>query len=402
MKDVLSLARQQETWRLERCINLIPSENVTSPQVRELLASDFGHRYSLPVHDEIHGSFVENAYRGTRYLDEMESLGEELARDLFNASYASLKPLSGHVSGLIALISTCNPGDAILVVSPEDGGYDGYGPEYLPKILGLQVHYLPFDRERWNLRVEQARRMIEEVRPRLVILGASLFLFPYELSPLRRACDATGALLAYDASHVMGLIAGGEFQRPLEEGVDILLGSTHKSLFGPQGGLIAARGNLEEQLESMTWRALDNAHWNRIAALTQALMEAREFGKDYAGTVVKNARRLGRELDGMGFAVGFSQEGYTRSPQLLLEAEAIRERFGLSLNDLAIALEKNDIIVDSVGRIGTNEITRMGGQEEDMVEIAEVILRCAQGENVAEDVASIRQRFSLSYAFEDR
>ncbi len=402
MRDALSLVRQHEEWRLGRCINLIPSENVTSPQVRALLASDLGHRYSLPVHDEIHGSYVENAYQGTRYLDEVEALGEEVARKLFKAGYATLKPLSGHVSGFITLISTCSRGDEILVISPEDGGYDGYGPEYMPKLLGLRVQYLPFDRKSWNLRGEDACGMIEEVRPRLVILGASLFLFPYDISPLHRTCESVDALLAYDASHVMGLIAGGEFQRPLEEGVDLLLGSTHKSLFGPQGGIIAAKEELGDRIEdSITWRALDNAHWNRIAALTQALFEAREFGEAYARAVVRNARRLARELDKRGVSVGFGREGYTRSPQLLLDAKGVREAIGLTLPELAQSLERSNIIVDAVGRLGTNEVTRMGAREEDMAEIAEYILRSARGENLSEDVGQFTRGLSLSYAPED-
>ncbi len=401
MRDVLSLARRHESWRLERCINLIPSENVTSPQVRELLGSDFGHRYSLPVHDEIHGSRVENAYRGTRYLDETEAMGEELSRTLFRASYATLKPLSGHVSGLITLISTCNPGDEILVVGPQDGGYDGYGPGYLPKHLGLKVRYLPFDRGEWNLRLEEACRTIEEVNPRLVMLGASLLLFPYEIPPIRRACDSVDAVLAYDASHAMGLIAGGQFQRPFRDGVDVLLGSTHKSLFGPQGGLIAAQERLAGQIEdSITWKALDNAHWNRIAALTQALLEAQQFGTAYAEAVVKNARNLGRELDERGVAVGFRHAGYTQSPQLLLDAAGIRETFGLSIPDLALALERSNVIVDSVGRLGTNEVTRMGAGEEEMADIADCILRSANGEDASKEVADIRGRLRLSYAFD--
>jgi glycine hydroxymethyltransferase len=402
MRDLQSLARRQEAWRLEQCINLIPSENVTSPQVRALLASDFGHRYSLPLNTEIHGSYVENAYRGTRYLDEMESLGEEVARQLLGADYATLKPLSGHISGLVTLMATCRPGDRLLTISAEDGGYDGYGADYLPKALGLGVDFLPFDRGKWNLQTEEACRMIEEVRPRLVVVGASFILFPYELGPLRKACDASGPVLAYDASHVMGLIAGGVFQRPLEEGADIILGSTHKSLFGPQGGLIAARKELAEPLgASMTWKALDNAHWNRIAALTQALLEAERFGKAYAEAVVANARRLATELDKRGIDVLFADAGYTRSPQVLLNTEAVREGFGVTMNELAARLEKSNIIVDAVGRLGTNEVTRMGATEEDMADIAECMARCAQGEDVTAEVAAIRQRLKLSYVFEE-
>lgn len=401
MRDPLGLARDQEAWRLRRTINLIASENVTSPQVRALLGSDFGHRYSLPVHREIHGSFVDNAYRGTRYLDEMEALGEEVARRLFGADFVTLKPLSGHVSGFVALLATCRRGDTVSVVSPDDGGYDGYGTHSLPGVLGLRVSNLPFDRERWNVDAERAAREIRESQPRLVMVGASLILFPYDLAPLREACDQVGALLGYDASHVVGLMAGGAFQRPFPEGVDLLFGSTHKSLFGPQGGFLAARAALEDSLrESLIWKALDNAHWNRIAALTQALLEAEAFGADYAEAVVRNAQRLARELDGRGLKVLAAADGFTASPQVLLDGQALRENFGLTPNELAARLERNDIIVDAVGRFGTNEVTRMKATEGDMAKIADSIVRSARGEDVQEEVAAIRKDWKLHYLLE--
>ncbi len=402
-RDVFSIARDQKEWRRDRCLNLIPSENVTSPHVRRLLASDFGHRYSLPLNAEIHGEFVENAYRGTRYLDEVESLGEDLTRELFGGGYASLKPLSGHICGLVSLTATCRPGDRFLVISPKNGGYDGYGPAYLPSLLGLEVEYLPFDASSWNIKLEEACDAIRAVRPSLVLLGASFILFPYDLGPIRDACDSAEAFLGYDASHILGLIAGGEFQAPLQEGVDVVFGSTHKSLFGPQGGLMVARKGLAERInESITWKALDNAHWNRIAALTQALVETKAFGTAYAKAVVQNARRLARALEETGIPVRFPDEGYTRSPMLLLDGPAVRREFGLSLNDLAATLEKCDVIVDAVGRLGTNEVTRMGATEGTMEEIADCIRRCAEGEDVKGDVARIRRSLSLTFCFEDR
>lgn len=344
---------------------------------------------------------MENAYYGTRYLDQVESLGEEWARELFQADYATLKPLSGHIAGLITLLATCDRGDTILTISPQNGGYDGYGPAYLPGMLGLEVKPLPFDDGVWNLDAQEAARLIEDTRPRLVLVGTSFLLFPYDLQPLRRACDDAGSTLAYDGSHVLGLMAGGEFQQPLEEGADILFGSTHKSLFGPQGGMIASRKEAgDEVAKSMVWRAFDNAHWNRIAALTQALGETREFGSEYARMVIANARRLGQELDTRGIPARFREMGFTRSPQLLLDPDALREELGLAPGGLGSTLEKNNIIVDSVGRLGTNEVTRMGAREEDMGAIADLIARAAQGEMVSREVVALRQTFKLSYIFE--
>src|SRR2546428_7763604 len=139
MRDVLDLVAKHDDWRLRRTINLIPSENVTSEQVRSILASDLGDRYTLPWGKEWHGYTVENSYRGTRYLDEIESLGESLARDVFRAKHATLKPMSGHLAGMMLLSSLSSRGDRILVLDSRHGGVDGDLPGRPPGKLGLEV-----------------------------------------------------------------------------------------------------------------------------------------------------------------------------------------------------------------------------------------------------------------------
>ena len=400
MRDVLDLVAKHDDWRLRRTINLIPSENVTSEQVRSILASDLGDRYTLPWGKEWHGYTVENSYRGTRYLDEIESLGESLARDVFRAKHATLKPMSGHIAGMLLLSSLCSRGDRILVLDSRHGGYDGYMPEYLPGMLGLEVEYLPFDESEWTVEARAAAERIVAVKPRLVLIGGSFIVFPHNLRALRKACDEAGALLAYDGSHVLGLIAGGQFQDPLREGADVLFGSTHKSFFGPQGGLVVTdRDDLfATMVDRFTWRVGDNSHWNRIAATAQALLETKQFGKDCAKQVVWNAQALGRELEKRDLPVKFAHRGYTKSHQVhLLEAGLIK-RWNTNPNDWSVALERNDIIVDSVARIGTNEVTRMGAKEPHMERIADLLARGAK-QDVRAEVAALRKELVLSYAF---
>src|SRR2546426_9647262 len=132
MRDVLDLVAKHEDWRLHRTINLIPSENVTSEQVRRILGSDLGHRYTLPWGKEWHGYVFENSYRGTRDLDEIEALGERLAREVFNARQAALKPMGGHLAGLMLLASACARGGPTLVLAAALGRYDGDRPGSLP------------------------------------------------------------------------------------------------------------------------------------------------------------------------------------------------------------------------------------------------------------------------------
>ncbi len=401
MRDVLDLVERHDAWRLGRTINLIPSENVTSEQVRRILGSDLGHRYTLPWGKEYHGYVIENSYRGTRYLDDVEALGERLAREVFKAEHATLKPLSGHLAGMLVLSSLCRRGDTILVLDSRVGGYDGYMPEYLPEMLGLRVDFLPFDESEWTVDPEAVAEKIESARPKLVLIGGSFIVFPHNLRRLRKACDSVGAVLAYDGSHVLGLIAGGQFQDPLREGTDVLFGSTHKSFFGPQGGLLVTdRGDLFAQMvEHFTWRVGDNAHWNRIAATAQALLETREFGREYARQVVRNAQALGRELEKRDFPVKFAHRGYTKSHQIHFLEEGLIKRWRIDPNAWSVRLEENDIIVDSVARIGTNEVTRMGAKEGHMETLADLIVRATKGEDVRKEVAGLRQDLALSYVF---
>ncbi len=399
MADLHQIVRDHERWRLQDAINLQPSENVMSDAARSLLGSDFVHRYTLPTRYAPGLGAAKNAYRGTRGTDAMEALGEGLAREIFGVSHASLKPLSGHLAGFLMLQACTHRGDRILVLHPEHGGYDGYMPGFLPDYLDLKVDFLPFDVKTWNLEPKAAGDAVLEKRPRLVLVGASLILFPYNLRWLRGACDDVNAILAYDASHVLGLIAGGEFQRPFLEGVDIVTASTHKSFPGPQGGLLLSnRADLfDRAMDTIMWRTQDNANWGRIAATAQVLLEMQAFGKVYAKQVVANSQALGNQLDKWGFPVKFKALGFSKSHQLHVDTTAIQEKWGLTPWEFADRLEANNLIVDAVGRIGTNEVTRMGAKEEDMQTVAGLVSRAARGEDVRKEVAELRSRLHLSY-----
>ena len=404
MDEILAKVEAHDRWRLEECLNLQPSENVTSLQVRRILASDLGHRYTLPWKGEIHGARVENAYGGTRYLDEVEAAGEALARELFHARFASLKPLSGHLAGMLLLLSACSKGDKVLVIDAKHGGYDGYMPEYLPKLLDLhlEVETLPFDESRWTLDYPAAADKIITWRPRLVLLGSSFLLFPFDLRHLRGPCNTARALLAYDGSHVLGLVAGGEFQSPLLEGADILVGSTHKSFPGPQGGVFCT--NREDvwhrYRHHLNWRVLDNAHWNRIGGVAQTLLEMKHFGGDYAKAVVANAQALAAALDREGFPIKFRELGFTRSHQLHINEALLREKWDLTPNELSLRCGRNNLIVDAVARLGTAEATRMGASTRDIEEMAGLIVRAAKGDDVRAEVTAVRSRLTLRFVFE--
>ncbi|UCE80759.1 MAG: serine hydroxymethyltransferase [Methanobacteriota archaeon] len=391
--------RAQQKWRLEDSINLLPSENITSPQVRALLSSDFGHRYTLPINAEYAGGFLENGYRGSRITTEIELSADKLACEVFGSSHACVQPLSGHIAAMIVIVSVVTRGDKMCSIPVASGGYDGYEQPYIPDILGLKASSLPFDASRYNLDSAKSATFIRRNKPRLVILGASFIPFPYDMGPVKDACEDAGSVLVYDGSHVLGLIAGGTFQKPLEEGAEILYGSTHKSFFGPQGGLIVTNedGHDDRIRKNLTWRIVDNAHWNRVGALGQALLESKRFGKQYAKQVVKNSKKLGKELSDRGFPLMFGQLGFTESHQLLIDQKGVADKYGMTMNDFSVRVERSNLIIDSVARLGTSEITRMGMKEGDMPELADLFIEAAEGKNVRKGVKDLRERFDIAY-----
>lgn len=390
ISDILSLVEKHEQWRGKECLNLIPSENVMSPAVRSLLASELGHRYTAR----------DRFYMGTRFIDEIEQYGEELAKDIFEAETADLRPLSGHIADLIFLACFAKPGDVLMCISPEDGGYPGMWDEGLAGFLGLKAVPFPFFKENMNINVEKAEDAIKRLKPKIVIFGASLILFPHPVEKLANVARENGALVGFDGSHVLGLIAGKNFQDPLKEGAQALFGSTHKSFFGPQGGIILADKEHGETMKNKIYpRFVDNAHWNRIAALTLALAEVKNFGRDYAVQVVRNAKALAKTLHGYGFPVKCADVGFTQSHQVILDFGNYERG-----REIAERLQRANIIVDCVIRIGTCEVTRRGMKEEEMAKIAELLKRTVldgeNPENVKKEVAKLCSEFQkVEYCF---
>jgi glycine hydroxymethyltransferase len=396
-RRLASLIRAHDRWRGREVFNLLASENSVSPTARKYLGSDLAGRYTLPGNVESDGETIDNSYTGTRYTDQIESLANAAAARVFRAKCATTRPLGGHIAALSVLAPLLPPGSKILAIAPAEGGYDGYGPGFVPAMLGYTVRPLPANGPGHSVEAEAAVATIRQERPNAVVLGQSFFLFPYPLREIAEAAHGAGALVLYDASHVMGLVAGGEFQDPLREGADVLFGSTHKSFPGPQGGLILTdREDLFAQIDpALVWRTFDNAHWNRIAGIAQTLLELERVGPEYARTVVANARALGAALDAAGFPMIAGPNGYTRSHQLHIDRARLRQSTGTGAGAMARRLERERLLIDLLGRIGTAEVTRLGLGEDDMARLAGYIARAGLGkERVGSEVRAWRRTFT--------
>ena len=326
------LLRQHEDWRVKSCLNLLPSENFSSPAVRQMLSCDLANRYTSHEH----------YYMGTRYTDQIQAETEDLAKEVFGAKYADVRPISGHSADMIALTALANRGDKIMVVGKDNGGYPGISREGYPKIYELQVPEFPFNRRTFNIDAGTSKR-------RYRAGTTQRRSFRSESDPLSPPCKSSGrhlpqvgAKVVFDGSHVLGLIAGGQFQDPLREGAGVLIGSTHKSFFGPQGGIILSRPRRGKLRGVVHPAIVDNAHWNRIAAIQVALNEMKRFGRRYAQQVVRNSKALAKALDEHGVKLLGKELGFTQSHQVVVDVPSEAEGFRL-----ARKLEEANIIVDA-------------------------------------------------------
>ncbi len=272
----------------------------------------------------------------------------------------------------------------------------------------INLHYLPLTEDHYHIDAQKTIELVDKIAPQIVIMGKSLFLFPEPVSEVAAFCKTKDIPLLYDGAHVLGLIAGGQFQDPLREGATWLTGSTHKTFPGPQRGVIL--GNLDAEGEKKYWSAADrgvfpgsssNHHLHTLPALLVAIREMKRYGREYAAQIVRNAQALGRSLDELGTPVEAREYGYSRSHTIAVNVS----QWGGGV-EVAKGLEGNDIIVNynmvpgdtdprnpSGLRIGVPEVTRFGMDERAMGELAQLIHDAIRGKNVKEQVHSLRGRF---------
>ena len=402
---------RHDAWRGRECINLIASENVMSPLAWKLYNTDFEHRYA-------EGMPGKRYYQGLSYVDEVESACIEMGKKLFGAEFLDVRPISGCLSILILLSSFAKPGERYVAPSVPAGAHISQAEFGAAGVRGLEVRHMPLNEEEMNLDIDKSRKIILEHKPKLVNAGGTIFLFPHPLRELREAADEVGAVLTYDGSHVLGLIAGKQFQDPLREGVDVVGASAHKTFPGPQGGMIF--GNNDEHYRKIKPKIfpglVSNHHLHRLPALAVTMAEMIEFGEDYAKQVVKNAQALAEALFEYGIDVLAENKGFTKSHQVIAD---VRKCGGgawcaESLENANIILNKNLLPWDDVKnssnpsgiRIGTAEMTHFGMKESEMKHIAELIKRVwvdkEEPGRVKEDVLEFRSEFlDVKYCFDD-
>ena len=399
IEKLTSLLDKHHQYR-ETCLNLIASENTPSPLVEELFDERLARRYGNYQGIDLN----QRSYKGNRYIAEIEAYTQELAKDLFNVKHVDFRPLSGNIAGIATTFALAEPGDILLEV------YDGHSYAHKlatsPLKIDLQSVPIPWDGLRSNIDLTATIQLIERHKPKIINIGSALFLFPHPITELKNAMRQVNpnSFLIYDAAHVIGLIAGGRFQSPLEEGADVIISSTHKTLAGPQGGMILTNDkSIAQQIADTLYPLLmSNHHLSRLPALAGTFVEWMTCGAAHADAIVANAKALGQALADRDVPMLGAELGFTESHTLILIVDA----FGNG-GELANQLEACNIIAGAAGlspevgasglRFGVQEVTRWGMTPEDAPEIADCIVDALSGkdpEMVKPKVAQLAQRFN--------
>lgn len=438
---LLHKAIENHVWRQEQCVNLIPSENTPSRAVRLLSGSDPACRYA--EHKKILAFYEKEVfyYQGTKFIDQVERMLTEEMRAYFGCTEVETRTLSGQMSNMAvfsALTDWKNRFDR-----KKDAKRLGYvmnnhiikGGHLSAQPMGALHDYIAVDpvtekpavvnfpvcRDNpYKMDVEETKKLIDRYRPELIIFGKSMVLHKEPVAQIRRFVDEQKipTTIMYDMAHVLGLI-GDHFQNPFQEGAEIVTGSTHKTFFGPQRGVIGVNYK-EEDLKYGLWKTIEsrtfpgsvsNHHLGTQLGMLMAAYEMNQFRDAYQSAIIRNAKSFARSLRSYGLdVVGDPAIDYTETHQVIVSVG-----YGEGA-EIAERLEQNNVIVnyqatpDEEGftasgalRMGVSEMTRFGFEEKDFDQLASLMADCIlRGREIKGDVERLRASHTeMRYCFDD-
>ncbi len=437
--DLLKDAAQNHHWRQKQCINLIPSENSASRAVQMLCGSDPAFRYA--EHKKIKSFYDADVfyYQGTKFINRVEQLLVEQMKQYFGCTEVETRVTSGQMSNTAvfsALMDWKNRGNR--KVDPKRLGYilNNHiikGGHLSAQPMGALHDYVAIDpvTERhaivnfpvckdniYKIDVEETKKVIEKYRPEFIIFGKSMVLHKEPVAAIRKFVDEMGlqTTIMYDMAHVLGLV-GDYFQKPFEEGAEIVTGSTHKTFFGPQRGVIAVnykpedlKYELWETIESRTFPgSVSNHHLGTQLGLLMAAYEMNQFKGSYQKAVIENAKSFAKSLKAQGLDVaGDPAIGYTETHQVIVNVG-----YGIG-PEIAERLEQNNVIVNYQAtpceegftasgalRMGVNEMTRFGFGEKEFARLAELMADCIlRNKDITAEVEKLRADYTeMHYCF---
>ena len=394
-----ALAQQNRQIHERDCFNLNPATNVMNPRAEALLAAGMGSRPSL-------GYPGDKYEMGLEAIEEIEVIAAALAAEVFGAKYAEIRVPSGAIANLYGFMALCQPGDSIIVPPASIGGHVTHHSAGCAGLYGLDIHHAPIDSDGYSVDLVGLRKLVQELRPKLITIGGSLNLRPHPVADIRAIADEVGAAVLFDAAHQCGIIAGRGWENPLDQGAHLMTMSTYKSLGGPPSGLIVTNSaEIAQRLDSIAFPGMTaNFDAAKSAALAMSLLDWRDFGAAYAKKMIAVAQHLAQALRAEGLALFTTKDGATRSHQFALEAAAFGGGQAASKTlrkagflACGIGLPLPEVAGDMNGlRIGTPELVRWGITEAHCAELARLIalaLRSNAPVDLASEVAHFRSEF---------
>ena len=372
---------KQEINRQDQKIELIASENFVSPAVMQVQGSVLTNKYA-------EGYPGKRYYGGCEYVDIAEDLARDRACELFGADHANVQPHSGASANLGVYLAVLEPGDTVLGMSLAHGGHLTHGSPV--NISGLWFDFQSYgvDKETETIDYDEVRKRAHEVKPKLLVAGASAYSRTFDFQKFREIADEVGALFMVDMAHIAGLVAAGLHPSPIPY-ADFVTTTTHKTLRGPRGGMILCKEEHAKKIDKAMFPGLQGGPlMHVIAAKAVAFKEALqpEF-KTYQEQVVKNANALAEALKEKGFHI---VSGGTDNHLMLVdvrsrnmtgkEAEHRMDEIGITSNKNSIPFDPEKPFVTSGVRLGTPAATTRGFKEEDMVAVAGLIDRALSDE----------------------
>lgn len=403
IKNIYEGLKKREEINQET-LHLTINENQLSKLANSFLNSKLSERYYFGGGVDGVVDFVNFTFVG---MPEVESLVNEAVnamKEMTGAAVVNLNCLSGVHAMMCAILSTTEPGDTVMTLNQADGGH--FATKGIIDRIGRRHVYAAFNLKDLKFDAKETGRIFKEVNAKALYMDVSNHLNPHNLRELRQELGDK-AVIIYDASHTLGLILGGEFQDPFAEGADVICANTHKTLAGPQKGIVMFKdlefGTKANQIISSY--LYSSVHVGSLIALCLAILEWKSFGKEYAKQVIKNSRVLANEFAQLGYELRKSNTGeYTNNEQLHIYIDRMGPYIELYKN-----LVRNNISVNFQNvmgnryfmRIGTQEITRRGMKESDMATVAIIVDKAIKGNNVKQEVVDFTANYpNLEFSFD--
>ncbi|MGA7440158.1 MAG: serine hydroxymethyltransferase [Luteibacter sp.] len=394
--DELAQAIANESRRQEDHVELIASENYASPRVMEAQGSSLTNKYA-------EGYPGKRYYGGCEYVDVAEKLAIERLKKLFGADYANVQPHSGSQANQAVYFALLNPGDTILGMSLAHGGHLTHGAKVnLSGKIFNAVQY-GIDPDTGLVNYDEIEKLAVEHKPKMIVAGFSAYSQVLDWAKFREIADKVGAYLFVDMAHVAGLIAAGVYPNPVPH-AHVVTSTTHKTLRGPRGGIIVAKGlgeELEKKLQSVVFPGIQGGPlMHVIAAKAVAFKEALEPSfTEYQKQVVANAKAMAKTLISRGYKV---VSGGTENHLMLIDligrdatgkdAEAALGKAHITVNKNAVPNDPRSPFITSGLRVGTPAITTRGYKEADTVELANWICDVLDAPNDDAVIKAVREK----------